>query len=395
MLLNKSRAEQIMEKHGLEGLVATSPENVAYLTGSWILTHLRHRGRQVYAVISRKDMGPDMVAPRGLADHPLQGNTWVRQLYTYGDFFFSPQRESPIDPESDNLFKTLEGSPRHKKALEALIHCLKENGLQKGKIGVDQGGDVAFIGGSLAKELPGLETIPAYDIFRQIRLIKTREEVRRIREATRVTERALEKAIQAIREGVSEKELGLIFKESVVHQGGLPTLSWIGTGPRGALPNAEPSDHKVHKGDAVRFDVGCVFQAYHADIARTVVLGPPSAKQEKYHAALLSGESRVLEAFRPGAILGELFQKGMREVREKGIPHYERHHLGHGTGIEGYDLPMITPGNPVALEPGMVLCVETPYYEPGFGGLHVEDTIEVTPDGSRLLTQLERKLFVV
>lgn len=85
----------------------------------------------------------------------------------------------------------------------------------------------------------------------------------------------------------------------------------------------------------------------------------------------------------------------MREVREKGIPHYERHHLGHGTGIEGYDLPMITPGNPVALEPGMVLCVETPYYEPGFGGLHVEDTIEVTPDGSRLLTQLERKLFVV
>lgn len=306
MLLNKSRAEQIMEKHGLEGLVATSPENVAYLTGSWILTHLRHRGRQVYAVISRKDMGPDMVAPRGLADHPLQGNTWVRQLYTYGDFFFSPQRESPIDPESDNLFKTLEGSPRHKKALEALIHCLKENGLQKGKIGVDQGGDVAFIGGSLAKELPGLETIPAYDIFRQIRLIKTREEVRRIREATRVTERALEKAIQAIREGVSEKELGLIFKESVVHQGGLPTLSWIGTGPRGALPNAEPSDHKVHKGDAVRFDVGCVFQAYHADIARTVVLGPPSAKQEKYHEALLSGESRVLEAFRPGAILGAL-----------------------------------------------------------------------------------------
>jgi Xaa-Pro aminopeptidase len=92
---------------------------------------------------------------------------------------------------------------------------------------------------------------------------------------------------------------------------------------------------------------------------------------------------------------GDLFEMGMRETREKGIPHYQRHHLGHGTGIEGYDLPLITPGNPTKLEAGMVLCVETPYYEPGFGGLQIEDIMEVTAEGSRRLTRMDRRLFVV
>jgi Xaa-Pro aminopeptidase len=47
------------------------------------------------------------------------------------------------------------------------------------------------------------------------------------------------------------------------------------------------------------------------------------------------------------------------------------------------------------LEAGMVFCVETPYYEPGFAGLQIEDIMEITANGSNRLTQMERKLFVV
>lgn len=395
MLLNKSRAEQVMEKNGLEALVATTPENVAYLTGFWILTSLRHRARQVYAVISKEEMRPDMVISRGLADHPLQGNTWVRRFYAYGEFYFAPEIQSGMDVESRNLFQALQGFPRYPNAVAALIQCLKDNGIQGGRIGVDQGSDVIFLGDILEKEIPGLQTRPAYDLFREIRTAKTAGEVRRIQKATEVAERALAAAISAVAEGVSEKDLDLIFRESVIRQGGLPTLSCIGSGTRGAFPNVEPSERKIRKGDLVRFDVGCLFQAYHADIARTAVLGPVDPKQIKYHDALVAGQGRILEALKPGAVISDLFQMGMKEVKEKGIPHYERHHLGHGTGIEGYDLPLITPGNPLKLEPGMVFCVETPYYEPGFGGLQIEDIAEVTPDGFRRLTQMERKLFLV
>jgi len=395
MLLNISRAEQVMEKHGLDALVATTPENVAYLTGFWILTSLRHRARQVYAVICRKEMAPDMVISKGLLDHPLQGNTWARRFYAYGEFYYGPENRDGMDAESRNLFETLNGLPDHPNAAAALVQCLKDNGVQRGRIGVDQGSDVVFLGDLLEKQIPTLQTKPAYDIFREIRTIKTPEEVRRIRQATEVVEQALSAALGVTAEGISEKEIDLVFKESVIRQGGFPTLSCIGSGFRGAFPNVEPSDRKARKGDLVRFDVGCIYQAYHADIARTAVLGQPDPKQIKYHEALVAGQGRILEALKPGLVIADLFQMAMAETKEKGIPHYRRHHLGHGTGIEGYDLPLITPGNPVKLEPGMVFCVETPYYEPGFGGLQVEDIMEITDDGARRLTQLERRLFIL
>jgi Xaa-Pro dipeptidase len=395
MLINKSRAEQILEKHGLDALVATTPENVAYLTGFWILTSLRHRARQVFAVITKKDLAPDLVISRGLADHPLQGGTWVRRFYLYGEFHFGPGDVAVLDDESKGLFDRLDRSPQHAGAQEALFQCLKDNGIQRGTIGVDQGGDVYFLGEALEKGLPGLQAKPAYDLFREIRLLKTPEEIRRIQRATEVAEKALLTTIEAIRENVSEKDLDLIFKVEIVRQGGIPTLCCIGSGPRGAFPNVEPSGRKIRKGDLVRFDVGCLYEAYHADIARTAVLGPPDSKQERYHEALVAGQGRILEALKPGGAVAELFQRGMAEVRGKGIPHYRRHHLGHGTGIEGYDLPLITPKSTHILEPGMVFCVETPYYEPGFGGLQIEDIMEITAGGSRRLTRMERKIFIV
>lgn len=395
MLVNKARAVQVMEKNGLDALIATTPENVAYLTGFWILTSLRHRARQVYAVLTKKELVADLIVGRGLVDHPLQGGTWVRQYYSYGEFYFAPENPGGMDEESTNLFQKLNRLPRHPNAVAALLACLEDHGLTKGRIGVDQGSDTTFLGHKLEMEMVGLKTVPAYDLFREIRLIKSPEEILRIQKATRVAESALSEAISAIRQDTTEKELDRIFKEAVVRQGGLPTLSCIGSGPRGAFPNVEPSERKIHRGDIVRFDVGCIFDAYHADIARTAILGPPDSKQKKYHEALMAGQGRMLEALKPGVVIGDLFQLGMKEARQEGIPHYERHHLGHGTGIEGYDLPVITAGNPLKLEAGMVFCVETPYYEPGFAGLQIEDIMEITGNGSNRLTQMERKLFVV
>jgi len=395
LLFNRLRIERVMEEHEIDALVATTPENVAYLTGFWTLTSLRHRARQNYAVIGRREMIPDMIISRGLVDQPLQENCRVGQFYIYGEFYFAPGIPDGLDEESKNLFRTLESLPPHKNAVEALIHCLRDRGLTQGCIGVDQGSDILFLGEVLERSLPGLKTKPAYDLFREVRIIKTPAEVQRIQGATKVAERALSEAIKAIGEGVSEKELALLFKATVIRQGGIPTIECVGGGPRGAFPSVEPSGRKIRRGDLVRFDVGCLWNAYHADIARTAVLGPPDPKQAKYHEALVAGEGRILDSLKPGVSVADLFAMGMKEARERGIPHYQRHHLGHGNGIEGYDLPLISPDNKRELEPGMVFCVEAPYYEPGFGGLQIEDIVEITAQGYRRLTQLERKLFIV
>lgn len=394
MLANKARAKKIMEKHGLDALVATTPENVAYLTGFWILSYTRHRPRQVYAVISRDDMEPDMIVSKGLIDHPFQGKTWVRQFHLYGQFYYSSEDLGGLDDESRRLLDSVTSFPSHDSAVSALVHCLKVRGLSSASVGVDQGSDIVFLVDMLKSHLPDLKTKPAYEIFREIRLIKTDEEIARIRRAVEVNENALADAIESIGRGVSEKQLSQTFKESVIRQDGFPTLECVGFGPRGAFPNVQPSDRKIEPGDVVRFDVACMVNAYHSDLARTAVLGKPSEKIRKYHDALMAGQGKILEALKPGITAGRLFDIGMEEV-QKGIPHYQRHHCGHGNGIEGYDLPLISPNNPTQMKPGMVLCVETPYYEIGFAGLQIEDVVAITDHGHEQISQIERKLFVI
>ena len=85
----------------------------------------------------------------------------------------------------------------------------------------------------------------------------------------------------------------------------------------------------------------------------------------------------------------------METVQSEGIPHYQRHHCGHGIGLEVYDSPLIGPKDQTVLEEGMVFCLETPYYEIGWGGLLVEDTVVITKDGARMFNQRPRDLQII
>ncbi len=76
-----------------------------------------------------------------------------------------------------------------------------------------------------------------------------------------------------------------------------------------------------------------------------------------------------------------IFEIAMRTAREHGVPHYQRQHVGHAIGLEVYDEFGIAPGITIPLEEDMVLCVETPYYEIGWGGVQIEDLVRVTPYG--------------
>jgi Xaa-Pro dipeptidase len=108
----------------------------------------------------------------------------------------------------------------------------------------------------------------------------------------------------------------------------------------------------------------------------------------------LEGEEQILEKIQPGVTAGELFEVAIERVK-MGIPQYKRHHVGHGIGLEIYEPPMLVPHSDFELQPGMVLCVETPYYELEWGGLQVEDMIVVTENGYRLLTKSNRELIEI
>ena len=105
------------------------------------------------------------------------------------------------------------------------------------------------------------------------------------------------------------------------------------------------------------------------------------------------GEEQAVKEIRPGIGADVIFRTAVNRTREAGIPHYNRHHCGHGIGLEIYDWPLLAPDVKIPLEAGMVLCVETPYYELGWGGIQVEDTVEVTRYGARYLSKSSRELI--
>ncbi len=104
---------------------------------------------------------------------------------------------------------------------------------------------------------------------------------------------------------------------------------------------------------------------------------------------------RAYDILKPGLAARDLFAAVVETVRREGLSHYRRTHVGHGIGLDGYDAPNLAPSSDEIIEEGMVLCVETPYYELGAWGLQVEDMIVVRADGPESLMQTDGSLTVL
>jgi Xaa-Pro aminopeptidase len=226
-------------------------------------------------------------------------------------------------------------------------------------------------------------------------MVKSPEEVARLERAALIAEDGIAAVLGMLKPGTTEREAAHVFEQEVLHRGALPFFTVITMGERAALADVYASERALRPGDMIRFDLGCVYQNYRSDISRTAALGQPSEKLARYYAGALAGEKAAIAAMKPGVPVNQIFETAMRVTRERGIPHYQRFHVGHGIGLEPYDPPTINASTATPLEPGMVFCVETPYYEHGWGGVQVEDAVEIIPSGVRRLTRSSQELVVI
>jgi Xaa-Pro dipeptidase len=260
---------------------------------------------------------------------------------------------------------------------------------------VDEIGILPAYYDKLCAALPTTEFVRAAEVFRFARAIKTAEEVERLRQSARIAEKSIAAALSVARVGATEFEMACAFHNTTINEGAMPVLGCMGAGPRTAMSNVQPSQNVMKAGDVIRFDVGGRYKHYRADIARNAVLGEPSKKLKTYHEAIRAGLLRAQEIIKPGVRCADVFEDVVATVRRAGLPHYKRHHVGHGIGLDGYDAPNITPGSKEVFEAGMVICVETPYYEMGFAGLQVEDTLHITENGIESLMSTGTELRVI
>ena len=385
----KSRLARVLDAEGLDAIVATTTENLYYVSGFRSISHALFRGLELYAVFTRR--GTALVIPfidtTGVAADEIA----VDHVACYGKFYFEFADDPGVIGKKVRQFTA---SPAASPA-DALIGVLGDLGALGKKIGVDEAGLFPQAWRTLEERLAGTTIVPAYQLLRSARAVKSPEEVARLEKAALIAEDGIAAVVGMLKPGTTEREAAHVFEQEVLHRGAQPFFTVVTMGERAALADVYASERALRTGEMIRFDLGCVYQNYRSDISRTASMGTPSEKLARYYAGALAGEKAAIAAMKPGVPVNQIFETAMKVTRDNGIPHYKRFHVGHGIGLEAYDPPTINAAAAMPLEPGMVFCVETPYYEHGWGGVQVEDAVEITAAGVRRLTQSSQELIVV
>lgn len=384
-----------MDDLNLDGLLAATPENVFYLSGLDSFGFALNRYlAQTYAIVARERLDAPVVVA-GLGDSAAIGQLCppTTTVVHYGSLF----RFVSPDCELDSLAQWVELNVVVKQpapdALSGLVRGLEAAGLARSRVGYDERGLDGAQVAEIARRLPALELVPAWEFFRSIRSVKTAREIEWLTESLRLTEVALEAAMAAVVPGITEGDLTREFRRVVALAGGISFATDFGFGARGALGNPAVQDGRLREGDLIRFDGGCRLNGYYSDIARTFVFrGDVPPRAEALYAAVRAAEDEAMRLVAPGVPLSSVFARAVEVARATGIPSFERHHCGHTIGLEVYDGAMISQFDDTPIEPGMVLEVEVPYGELGFGAVQIEDTLVVGEKGAEMITKISRQL---
>lgn len=359
-------------------VITTDPIHIGYLSGYRSILHDMPGYRQAL-IATRERIALVTGASDGAAALEILGNP--ETIWRYGLFFVERNGQTvgyPDMPDASDDFRS------------ALNAAMRSFALERMSVGLDvpDASDHAFV-----ESVSGAEKTMKLDgAFRASRMIKLDGELDRLRKASRITDDALAAIHPLVRAGVSELEIAAEISANMVRGGGIARFVVVTSGERSSRVDAYAVDKKLADGDLLRIDVGCTVGGYYSDMARTLVVGEPSDVQAARYQSLLDGELAQLDMLKPGVVASEVYDVAMRKVREGALPGYNRNHCGHAIGLKAHEYPAIAPGQNVVLKPGMVFCVETPYYELGWGGMMVEDTAIITDDGCELLTVSSRQL---
>lgn len=391
MAPNLNRLNDFMDRQGLDAVVATSRENVTYLSGFWSMPQWTRFGPQAYVVYPRSGLADAcLITDAGALDLVADQDVLISDVRAVGGFVMTrgAGELDALERRQAPLFD----APRAPSALAALRDALRRMKLDRATIGIDENGLLPGIAATLRDEFSGARLVDAAGLLAQVRSVKTETEVSILREAAQLTERALEDALAIAAEGVTEAAMRRVFNTRLVTEDALPATCCIGFGRRSGLINSQPSDQALQHGDLIRFDVGARYRNYRSDISRIGVFGEPDDRIVTCHAAVRAGVQHALGIMRPGLPVATLFHEVVETVRASGLPQFDRTHVGHGIGLDAYDPPSLSAGSDAVLEQDMVLCVETPFYELGFGGIQVEDMVRVTADGVETLMSMDSHL---
>lgn len=351
---NLPRLREAMSKHGIAAFLATDIDTVSWLTG--------FTGTAGVVLVTPSD-------GRFLTDsrYTIQAKEQVEAL-----------RVVASDTTMDRL-SFIAGNTRE-MGIEALSF---------------DGSKMTFaMADSLSKKLDGIAFVSVEDPVAPLRLVKTPDEIDKIRAACKLADACIEHASRLIQPGVSEWTVGLEVEFFYRRQGAeLAFEPIVVSGERSARPHGRASEKLLEAGDFVTIDCGANLDGYCSDITRTFVVGKASDRHRTVYEEVLRSQVAAIEAVHPGVTGRDVDAVARNILGETDLAKYFGHGLGHGLGRLVHDGGALNPSSQVLLAPGQVWTIEPGVYIEGFGGVRIEDDVVVTPNGCEVLTAYPKELI--
>jgi Xaa-Pro aminopeptidase len=381
------RLGSALERHGLAALIATTSANVAYVSGFRSLSRVIDRSSEVAAIFTRR--GTALVVPIVDAAAAAADGADADHVVAHGDLFLD------CPPRGGEPARRLREWPRRPTAVEGIGAALEGLGVQEGRLGIDEAHLSPEAWTALAGRLGTRAPVPAARIFAEVRMVKGPYEIECLDRALVIAEEGVNAAVQMLKPGITEREAAAVCEETIAKRGAIPCWSVVAMGDRTAFPAVAPSDKALRPGELVRLEVGCQWKGYRSVVGRTAVMGEPGSRHDTVSGAVQAGVEAATSAIRPGISAGEVHERAVRAVRDAGLGAYRMPGVGRGIGLEMVEAPVAGAGVATAFEPGMVLCLETPVYEVGWGGVQDLETVLVTRTGAQTLNRSRRGLVVL
>ena len=230
-----------------------------------------------------------------------------------------------------------------------------------------------------------------------LRTIKEPEEIVKIKAAQQLAEEALEKLLQKLHAGMTERDVALELDFNMRRLGAedLSFETIALTGAHTSMPHGVPDDRIIEPNSFVLMDFGAVVDGYHSDMTRTVCVGTPTEEMREIYHIVRTAQNAGLAAARPGITGKELDAAARDIIRDAGYGDAFGHSLGHGVGLEIHEFPVASPVREQQLAPGNVVTIEPGIYLPGKFGIRIEDFVHITENGCENLTNIPNTLICV
>jgi Xaa-Pro dipeptidase len=371
------RVRRMLVEQDLDAVVVRAPDNILYLTDYWCmkgydLTIFPREGDPVLLVIEPQH-------------DEAKRTAWTGDVRAFRFYH-------PSDPRPPMI-----------RSVEMAVEVLREKKLV-GRVGIELSqtsqicdrmvGEPTVYWQAYFDTFRGAarQVVDATPLLAQARMIKTPQEIERMRLANELAALGMEHACANIKPGMQESEVAAMI-EGHIHAVGVGykgkvemarafTLVWSGPG---IATFTATTSRPVVANEPTLVEIWVCADGYWTDLTKNIVPGELVPKYDRLLEQLLGIFNAAVSYTKDGASLAALDRMIREGIADAGYPGQPSHPVAHGVGARAHEPPFAHQAAPGTMRAGMVLAIEPGIYWPGGGGLRLEDNFLITEKGNEKL----------